>query len=397
MLRVDSVGGRASGSWATPTGRAAAGAGGEPFRPTTSPRRSAISAATTSGCSSTRSAPSTPTAPPSFSPTPSRAAGCPPRATRTTTRPCSPRRRCRIWRTRSGTSTRGALAAVPAGSAARRRCAPNRREQLRRVPTRAHRGRSRCPPRWATATASRVSTQAALGRLLADLKRDAPETAARVVTCSPDVASSTNLGGWINKTGVWSVHDRQDWFADDTERVLRWSEVSNGQHIELGIAEVNLVGLLGELGATWSPVGRAADPDRHALRPVRVPRAGALVLRDLRRRPVDPGRHPIGGDAGARGRRPPVDHHAVDRPGAARLRGLGAGVRPTDLEWCFLHAMSQVGVPGGTSAYFRLSTRPIDPALAAVPEDPVLAGAPPSAGRRRRLPAHVPRPAPTSR
>ena len=39
-----------------------------------------------------------------------------------------------------------------------------------------------------------------------------------------------------------------------------------------------------------------------------------------------------------------------------------------DLEWTFLHAMGQVGVPGGTSAYFRLSTRPIDPALAAPPE-----------------------------
>ena len=67
-----------------------------------------------------------------------------------------------------------------------------------------------------------ASTQAALGRFLADLAHDAPEAAARVVTCSPDVASSTNLGGWINKTGVWSVQDRHDWFADDSERVLRW-------------------------------------------------------------------------------------------------------------------------------------------------------------------------------
>jgi pyruvate dehydrogenase E1 component len=49
-----------------------------------------------------------------------------------------------------------------------------------------------------------------------------------------------------------------------------------------------------------------------------------------------------------------------------------------DLEWCFLHAMSLIGRPDGTSAYFRLSTRPIDPALAAVPGDPLLAE------RRRR-------------
>jgi pyruvate dehydrogenase E1 component len=34
--------------------------------------------------------------------------------------------------------------------------------------------------------------------------------------------------------------------------------------------------------------------------------------------------------------------------------------------------MAQVGVPGGTSAYFRLSTRPLDPALARVPEEPEL-------------------------
>jgi pyruvate dehydrogenase E1 component len=44
-----------------------------------------------------------------------------------------------------------------------------------------------------------------------------------------------------------------------------------------------------------------------------------------------------------------------------------------DLEWCFLHAMDRVGIPGGTSAYFRLSTRPIDPALAQVPTEPALA------------------------
>ncbi|MBP1136503.1 pyruvate dehydrogenase complex dehydrogenase (E1) component [Arthrobacter sp. PvP023] len=74
----------------------------------------------------------------------------------------------------------------------------------------------------------------------------------RVVTCSPDVASSTNLGGWINKTGVWSVGERRDWFAEDLERILRWIENSEGRHIELGIPETNLVGLVSELGTTWS-------------------------------------------------------------------------------------------------------------------------------------------------
>lgn len=81
-----------------------------------------------------------------------------------------------------------------------------------------------------------------------------------VVTCSPDVVSSTNLGGWINKTGVWSVGERQDRFADDLDRVLRWTENSHGQHIELGIAETNLVGLVSELGTTWSRWGQPLIP-----------------------------------------------------------------------------------------------------------------------------------------
>src|SRR5207245_591182 len=50
-----------------------------------------------------------------------------------------------------------------------------------------------------------TTTQAALGRLLLDLTRQAPDAARRVVTVSPDVSSTTNLGGWVNKVGVWSA------------------------------------------------------------------------------------------------------------------------------------------------------------------------------------------------
>ena len=72
------------------------------------------------------------------------------------------------------------------------------------------------------------STQQELGRLFADLYREAPEAASRVVTVSPDVASSTNLGGWINRVGVWSLGDRIDWFADDTDTLVRWRETDHG-------------------------------------------------------------------------------------------------------------------------------------------------------------------------
>ena len=127
--------------------------------------------------------------------------------------------------------------------------------------------RRRCRPTSAASTRARESTQQAFGRFFVDLAREAPDVAERVVTVSPDVGTSTNLGGWINKAGIWSIGDRIDWFADDTDTLVRWRESDHGRHIELGIAEVNLVGLLGELGATWSrdgqpllPVGTIYDP-----------------------------------------------------------------------------------------------------------------------------------------
>jgi len=216
-----------------------------------------------------------------------------------------------------------------------------------------------------------VSTQAALGRLLADLSRDAPEAAARVVTCSPDVASSTNLGGWINKTGVWSVEDRRDWFADDTERVLRWHEVHNGQHIELGIAEVNLVSLLGELGATWSrwgerliPIATLYDPFvSRALEPwsYGIYSGGQSILVGT------PSGVTLAPEGGA--------HQSITTPSIGLEQPGCIAWEPAfaqDLEWCFLHAMDRVGVEGGTSSYFRLSTRPIDPALGQAPDDSAL-------------------------
>lgn len=216
-----------------------------------------------------------------------------------------------------------------------------------------------------------VSTQAALGRLLSDLHRDAPQVAARIVTTSPDVASSTNLGGWINKTGVWSVTERRDWFADDRDRLLRWLEASSGQHIELGIAEVNLVGLLGELGATWSrwgqrliPIGTIYDPFvARALEPwsYGIYAGGQSILIGT------PSGVTLAPEGGA--------HQSISTPSIGLEQPGCVAWEPAfaqDLEWTLLEAMRQVGIPGGTSAYFRLSTRPVDPALAQTPDDPAL-------------------------
>lgn len=216
-----------------------------------------------------------------------------------------------------------------------------------------------------------LSTQAALGRFLSDLKRGAPEAASRVVTLSPDVASSTNLGGWINKSGIWSIGERKDWFSDDSERLLKWSEGSKGQHIELGIAEVNLVCLAGELGATWSrwgqpliPIATIYDPFvSRALEPwsYGIYAGGQSILIGT------PSGVTLAPEGGA--------HQSITTPSIGLEQPGCTAWEPAfaqDLEWCLLTAMNQIGRPGGRSAYFRLSTRPIDQSLSRLPEDAAL-------------------------
>ena len=216
--------------------------------------------------------------------------------------------------------------------------------------------------------AGEASTQQALGRFFVDLPREAPEVAECVVTVSPDVGTSTNLGGWINKVGIWSIGDRVDWFADDSDTLVRWRETDHGRHIELGIAEVNLVGLLGELGATWSrdgrplmPVGTIYDPFvGRALEPwsFGVYAGGQSILIGT------PSGVTLGPEGGA--------HQSVITPSIGIEQPGVVAWEPAfgqDLEWCLLHALSRLGRPGGMSAYLRLSTRPIDQGLAQVPED----------------------------
>jgi pyruvate dehydrogenase E1 component len=108
-----------------------------------------------------------------------------------------------------------------------------------------------------------TSTQEAFGRILVELSR-AAGVAPYLVTTAPDVATSTNLAGFINRMGVFSPDARRAWSQDP---VLKWAEGPAGQHIELGISEMNLFLLLGQLGLSWDlsgqpllPVGTVYDP-----------------------------------------------------------------------------------------------------------------------------------------
>jgi pyruvate dehydrogenase E1 component len=113
-----------------------------------------------------------------------------------------------------------------------------------------------------------TSTQAGFGQILNDLGREKNEFAGRIVTTSPDVTISTNLGGWVNRRGLFAHEAMADVFK--SERIpstFTWEFSPQGQHIELGIAEMNLFILLSALGLSHAingerllPVGTLYDP-----------------------------------------------------------------------------------------------------------------------------------------
>jgi pyruvate dehydrogenase E1 component len=113
-----------------------------------------------------------------------------------------------------------------------------------------------------------VSTQAGFGRVLDEIARAAGPLADRIVTTSPDVTVSTNLGPWVNRRGLFSMASHEDVFK---QRGLlspqKWEMSPRGQHFELGIAEMNLFLLLAALGLSHAlfgerllPIGTLYDP-----------------------------------------------------------------------------------------------------------------------------------------
>jgi len=112
------------------------------------------------------------------------------------------------------------------------------------------------------------STQAAFGKILLDLSRAGGALADRIVTTSPDVTVSTNLGAWVNQRGLFRRQELADVFAAARiPSAQKWGGSQAGQHIELGIAENNLflmlaaLGLAGDIfGERLFPIGTVYDP-----------------------------------------------------------------------------------------------------------------------------------------
>ena len=145
---------------------------------------------------------------------------------------------------------------------------------LRRVPFRqkGHRRlsapRIEVPERIDVQIAPSMSTQQGFGLLMHEIAKQVSPFAARVVTTSPDVTVSTNLGAWVNRRGVFGRDELADVFRKEKiPSTFTWDASPRGQHLELGIAEMNLFLMLAGLGLSHSlfgerllPVGTLYDP-----------------------------------------------------------------------------------------------------------------------------------------
>ena len=113
-----------------------------------------------------------------------------------------------------------------------------------------------------------MSTQQGFGLIMNEIARSDTPLADRIVTTSPDVTVSTNLGAWVNRRGLFAREEMADTFrAERIPSTFTWAFSPKGQHLELGIAEMNLFTLLAALGLSHSlfgerliPIGTLYDP-----------------------------------------------------------------------------------------------------------------------------------------
>jgi pyruvate dehydrogenase E1 component len=215
-------------------------------------------------------------------------------------------------------------------------------------------------PAVALPASAAISTQEGFGKIMNEIGRAGGDFARRVVTTSPDVTVSTNLGGWVNQTGVFARTARPDLFRErHLPSAQKWILGPSGRHIELGIAENNLFLLLAALGlaeplfgARLLPVGTLYDPfiarGLDALNYACYQDARFMVV-------ATPSGISLAPEGGA--------HQSIAEP----LIGMGQPgltyFEPAYLDelqaamaWGFAHMQAE----GGGSVYLRLSTRPIE-------------------------------------
>ncbi len=210
----------------------------------------------------------------------------------------------------------------------------------------------------------RQSTQMAFGKILNDLARTGGPLSDALVTMSPDVTVSTNLGGFVNQRGLFARNAKADRFRESgIASPQRWARSPQGQHLELGIAEHNLFLALGAFGLSTSlfgarliPIGTLYDPfinrGLDALNYACYQDARFIVV-------ATPSGLALAPEGGAhQSIHPPVIGMA--QPGLTYFEPAFAEELALILRWSFEH----VQAADGGSIYLRLSTRALDQGMA---------------------------------
>jgi pyruvate dehydrogenase E1 component len=228
------------------------------------------------------------------------------------------------------------------------------------------------PERLAFTPAAQMSTLQGFGLVLNELARGDSELASRIVTASPDVTVSTNLGAWVNRRGLFAKAETADLFKKEKiPSTFTWDYSPKGQHIELGIAEMNLFILMSALGLSHTingarllPIATLYDPfierGLDALNYACYQDARFMVA-------ATPSGITLAPEGGA--------HQSIATPLIGMAQDGLASFEPAFVDelaaimrWGFEHMQrdlsdtgdEQSGMRSGGSVYLRLSTRSID-------------------------------------
>lgn len=201
-----------------------------------------------------------------------------------------------------------------------------------------------------------VSTQQTFGRLLMSLSRE-PELAKRLVTASPDVSVSTNLSGWIAKAGVYAHRPRRD-YEKEAEHPSNWSQGPEGQHIELGISEMNLFMMLGMFGLADDLIGQQLLPIGTVYDPFVLRGLDAFVYALYSEAKFIVAGTPSGISLSPEGG---AHQSAVTPSLGLELPNLDAWepAYAQELAWIMGEALRQFVLEDGRATYLRLSTKPV--------------------------------------
>ena len=224
----------------------------------------------------------------------------------------------------------------------------------------------------------KYSTQAGFGDILAEIGRGegaCAELAQHIVTTSPDVTVSTNLGPWVNRRGVFDRHTRNDVFRDaKLASAQRWGMSPTGQHIELGIAEQNLFLLLAAAGLQHSLTGARLLPVGTVYDPFVNRGLDALIYacyQDARfllvSTPSGLSLAPEGGQ-----------HQSTNTPLIGMAADRLASFEPAyvdELAILLRHGFEHMQKPDGSAVWLRLSTRQLQQPERALDPGSVIAGA----------------------